>query len=111
MAKHPNGAVQAVCTSAIGLATLLLAFIGFVGYTGKHSGDRNWEVPDLWYLIPSGIAFVILVLVPFIATARQDDREAPMALARWMLLVGTAFALCAVLAFFWQDVSTGFAAR
>ena len=111
MPKHLPGAVQAVCSAAIGLATLLLAFIGFVGYTGKHSGDRNWETPDLWYLIPAGIAFCILTFVPFVATARQDEREKPMAIARWMLLGGTAFALFSVLAFFWQDVATGFAAH
>ena len=100
-----------MCSSAIGLATLLLAFMGFIGYTGKHSGDRNWEVPDLWYLIPAGIAFCVLVFVPFVATARQDESEKPMAIARWMLLAGTAFALFSVLAFFWHDVATGFAAR
>ena len=111
MPKHLNGAVQGVCSSAIGLATLLLAFIGFVGYTGKHSGDRNWEVQDLWYLIPAGIAFFVLALVPFVATARQDESETPMAIARWILLCGTGFALFALLAFFWQDVSNGFAAR
>ena len=111
MSKHLNGAVQGVCSSAIGLATLLLAFIGFVGYTGKHSGDRNWEIQDMWYLIPAGIAFCVLALVPFVATARQDESETPMAIARWILLCGTGFALFALLAFFWQDVSNGFAAH
>ena len=111
MPKHLTGAVQAVCSSAIGLATLLVAFIGFIGYTGKHSGDRHWELPDLWYLIPAGIAVCVLVLVPFVATARQDDSEKPMAVARWMLLWGTVFALFSVLAFFWEDVRIGFAAH
>ena len=111
MPKHLAGAVQAVCSSAIGLATLLLAFIGFIGYTGKHSGDRNWEAPDLWYMVPAGIAFCVLVLVPFVATARQDENERSMEVARWMLLCGTVFALFAVLAFFWDDVRTGFAAQ
>ena len=111
MSRHLTGAVQGVCSSAIGLATLLLAFIGYVGYTGKHSCDRNWEIPDLWYLIPAGLAFCVLLIVPLVATARQDESERPMEIARWMLLLGTACALFSVLAFFWQDVSIGFAAH
>jgi RsiW-degrading membrane proteinase PrsW (M82 family) len=110
MNNHPNGAVQGVCSSAIGLATLLLAFTGIIGYTGKNSSGRSWIESDLYYLIPTAVAFTLLVLAPIFATSRQDKNEQPLAVARALLSTGTAIGIIALLIFFWQDVSFGISA-
>ena len=111
MSNHPTGSVQAICSSATGLATMVLAFVGFVGYTGKSSDKQNWAPHDLLYLIPSGIAFVLLVSVAFAATRCDVDNEKALTSARWILCFGTLFAVLSVFIFFAVDVSTGIAAN
>lgn len=92
---HPQGSVQAICSAAIGLVALLIAFVGYTAFN-SFSVEAPWMLGDLGYLTFVLMAVVALVCVPWLATAPQleSDIELSMHKARRFFAVG---ALCTVL--------------
>jgi len=88
--EHPNGAVQGICSGAIGLLALLIAFIGYAAYNSK-AANIPWSYNDLSYLIPAFIASIALAIVPWLATAPQpkDSIGISVERARLSFLIGT----------------------
>jgi hypothetical protein len=93
--EHPNGAVQGICSGAIGLLALLIAFIGYAAYNSK-AANIPWSYNDLNYLIPAFIASIALAIVPWLATAPQPKDSVGISVerARLSFLIG---ALCVIL--------------
>jgi len=93
--KHPDGAVQGICSGAIGLLALLIAFTGYAAYNSKGA-NIPWSYNDLSYLIPAFIASIALAIVPWLATAPQpkDSTSVSIERARLFFLIG---ALCVIL--------------
>jgi multisubunit Na+/H+ antiporter MnhB subunit len=69
--QYPDGSLQAICSAAIALLALLIAFIG---YTGFKSSDP-WSRGDLLHLIPFSLAVVFLAVVPFLATRKRPTGQ------------------------------------
>jgi hypothetical protein len=65
--EHANGSVQGICSGAIGLLALLIAFIGYTGYNAKGV-NTPWSYGDLWHLTLALFAAIFLALVPWVAT-------------------------------------------
>ncbi len=65
--EHPTGAVQGLCTGAMGWLALLLAFIGYSGFNADGENIK-WSKDDLYHLIFALIAFISFAAVPWVAT-------------------------------------------
>jgi len=72
--KQTNGAVQALCSSAIGLLALLIAFIGYTAFTGK-AGDDPWRPIDAVHLCFAAVAVVALLVVPWTVSRGSNEYD------------------------------------
>ena len=92
--EHPDGSVQALCSTAVGLFAVLIAFLG---YTGFRSGDPSpWNPEDRIYLVFAGGAEIAFILVPWFATRPRLPLMGRQSL-RWARLCFAMGACCAVL--------------
>ena len=103
---HPAGAVQGVCSAAIGLLALLIAFIGFTGFNAK-STQSPWQWGDLWHLVLSLLAVGLLASVPWLATQPQPKEEDGRSIerARRVFAWGAACVVAAITIFVIRDFS------
>ena len=102
--KHPDGSVQGICTGAIGLFALLIAFIGYTAFNQKGV-NSPWSWLDLLHLVPSCLAGLFLVSVPWLATMEQDTEKVGESIryARQSFALGAALALGGIIIFFIKD--------
>ena len=94
--EHANGSVQGICSGAIGMLALLIAFIGYTGFNTKGS-STPWQFGDLFHLALALISAITLSIVPWAATRPQPIAKVGRSVeqARRLFLSGS---ICAVLA-------------
>jgi hypothetical protein len=102
--KHPDGSVQGICSAAIGLFALLIAFIGYTGFSST-SGGAPWQRWDLLHLVPSCIAGLSLASVPWLATKRRPINEVGKSIdtARMFFALGAFLTLVGIISFLLRD--------
>lgn len=102
--EHPNGAVQGVCSAAIGLLALLIAFIGYTGFNSK-SVNAPWQPGDLIHLGLSLVAAGLLAAVPWLATQPQAIGSSGISIerARKCFALGAGCAILAIAFFVIRD--------
>src|SRR5258707_9419800 len=95
--KHPDGSVQAISSAAMTMFALLIAYLG---YTSLKS-QEPWHLIDLWIqIVPSFLAGISLILVPWLATKSQEADLIGVSVgrARTAFITGAVLALFAILA-------------
>lgn len=84
----PNGAIQAVSSSATTTSGFGIAFLGFWAF-GTTSGKNPW-LPEHYPVLGLGLlAFVLLALVPLIASGAQAENRL-MNVSRWCYGIGSS---------------------
>jgi hypothetical protein len=104
--EHPtSNAASGLCSAAIGLFAIIVAFIGYTGYSGTGAGPP-WGLVDLFHLVPAGVAAIALVSVPWIATKPESKTKKGDALevARMVFLVGGICTILSLGIFIGRDV-------
>ena len=104
--EYPNSsAVSGLCSAAIALFAIIVAFIGYTAYSGTGAGGP-WGWQDLWHLVPAGVAAMALVSVPWFATEPELANNKGHALdrARVVFLVGGVCTILALGIFIGRDV-------
>jgi len=99
--QYPDGSLQAICSAAIALLALLIAFLG---YTAFKSSDP-WTRGDLLHMIPFYLAVIFLALVPFLATKKRAVAQAYKSIdaARMSFGLGTLLTIFGILVFLIRD--------
>ena len=87
----PVGAVQAISAAAATIFSLGIAFLWFWAY-GPYTGQLDWKASHSFVLVPAVCAFVLLGLVPWLATRSGAEDTGP-ASARTAYLVGVVLLL------------------
>lgn len=102
--EHPNGAVQAICTGAIGDLAILIAFIGYTTFNTK-SAEVPWSLKDLPYLLVAFFAIFQLALVPWEATRMEYTNSINLSLekARYKFLLGSMATITSIAFFFVKE--------
>lgn len=84
----PNGAIQAISSSATTTSAFGIAFLGFWAF-GKTSGEAPW-LPQHHIVLWLGIfAFTLLSAVPLVASGAQEENNL-MSIARWGYGIGSS---------------------
>jgi hypothetical protein len=91
---NPNGAIQAISSAATTTLGLGIAFMGFWAY-GAHSGKVAWSILHLWVIVPTLLGFLVLAVVPFVAT-RPSNEESALAVARYCYAFGASTLFVAI---------------
>ena len=90
----PNGAIQAISSSATTSSAFGIAFLGFWAF-GTTSGKAPWEPQHHFVLWLGMLAFTLLAAVPLIASCAQEENKL-MSAARWFYGAGSSVLLCSI---------------
>jgi len=91
--EHPPGSVQGLCSAAMTMLALLIAFLG---YTSFRSPDP-WSITDLWIqILPAILGAICLVLTPMNAT-KLENAQIAIQRARNAFAIGSTLALLAII--------------
>lgn len=101
----PAGAHTAISAAAMTWMTVLIAFIGIVGYN-VTSLRSSWHWIDVVNAMVSFAAIIMLAIVPWEATRPIDSRGPLVGLekARRHYLLGVIFALSSMVMFIMRDI-------
>jgi hypothetical protein len=104
--EHPLGAVPGICSAAMGLLAILVAFIAYADF--RLEPGARWSWADLPHIVLAFAAVVFFALVPLLATRPQEPdtpaQRSGMRAARLAFAIGAACMLVAIAWFVGRDV-------
>ena len=102
--EHATGSVQGICSGAIGLLALLIAFIGYTAFNSRGV-NIPWSNGDLIHLGLALLAAIALALVPWIATSPQPRTPVGRSVewARALFLFGACCTIASMAVFMARD--------
>ena len=104
--EHPVGAVPGICSAAMGLLAILVAFIGYADF--RLEPGKQWVWVDLPHIGLAFVAMILFALVPLLATRPQPGNmpatRSALQAARLAFAIGAACMLVAIAWFVGRDV-------
>ena len=99
-ANYPQGSVEALCSAAMRLFALLIAFLGYTSF----KSEEPWSWLDLFVLIiPAILAGSALISVPFFGIQERKTEAESIRLARRIFTLGSCLVVFVIFMWFIRD--------